>query len=112
MSDSLFFTARRPAGPSANVAFTSVSAGVGPISPGAQSVSIYCSVAGFVRVAYGTTQTTATTSDIPVPANVPIVVPVPQRGANDASGADKLWAAARGATITSTGTMYVQPNAD
>lgn len=112
MSDTLYFTARRPAGPSLNVAFTSVMGFVGPLPSGTQSVSIYCSVAGFVRVAFGTTQTTATASDIPIPANVPIVVPVPQRHASDASGADKVWVAAKGATITSAGTMYAQPNAD
>jgi hypothetical protein len=109
---SLNLTSRRPNGGSLNVAFSSTMGFVGPLPSGSQSVTIYCSVAGFVRVAYGTTQTTATASDIPIPANVPVVVPVPQRSVSDASGADKIWVAAKSTTITSAGTMYAQPNAD
>ncbi len=109
---SLYFTTRRPGGPSMNVAFTSTSGTTGAFPSGAQSATIYCSVAAWVRVAYGTTQVVATASDIPVPANVPVVVPVPQRGPSDASGASQVFAAAKGVSITSAGTMYVQPNAD
>jgi hypothetical protein len=109
---SLYETARRPAGPSLNVAFTSTSGCTGALVPSAQSVTVYCSVAGWVRAAYGTTQVTATASDVPIPANVPLVLPLPQRHQSDASGADKIFVAAKGATITSSGTMYVQQNAE
>lgn len=112
MSDTLFFTARRPAGPSLNVAFTSTSGSTGAFPQGAQSATIICSVAGWVRVAYGTTQVVATASDIPIAANVPLVVPVPRRHESDAAAAQQVYAAAKGVSVTSAGTMYVQPNAD
>ncbi len=112
MSEALWLTGRRPGGPSQNVAFTSTSASSAAIPPGAATLTIYCSVAAWVKVAVGTTQAVATASDIPVPANVPVVFPIPQRTANDANAASKVFAAAMSTTITTAGTMYVQPNAE
>lgn len=113
MSDSMYMTARRPAGPSMNVAFTSTSGCITTEIPtSAQSVTLYCSVAAWVRLAVGTTQTVATASDWPVPANVPVTIPMPQRTVANSASEFRVWAAAKGVTVTSTGTMYVQPNAD
>ena len=109
----LIFTSRRPGGPSQNVAFTSTSGCVAnPLPAGAASVTIYTTVAAFVKVALGASSITATSSDIPIPANTPISILVPRRHESNAATEVNAYVAAVGTTITSAGTMYVQPNAD
>lgn len=100
----------RPAGPSQKVAFTTSACITNALPQGTQSVTCYLSAAGYIKVGWGASSVTATTSDIPVPANTLITIPVPQRGPNDAAGADKVWVAA--VQDVAGGNLFVQPNAD
>jgi hypothetical protein len=47
-------------------------AGSATISKDSQSVLVWCSTVAYVRIG-----TTATTADLPIPANAPIILPVP-----------------------------------
>lgn len=100
----------RSAGPSQKVAFTTVAGCSAAIPQSAQSVTCYLSTAGYLKVGYGPTSIAATATDIPVPANTLITIPVPQRGPNDAAGSDKIFVSA--IRDASDGNLFVQPNAD
>jgi hypothetical protein len=101
----------RPAGGSQKVAYTGTAGTItNPLPQGCQSVACYCSTAAYIKVAWHATGAAATTADIPVPANVLVVIPVPQRSPNDAVGADKVFVSA--IQDGSGGNLYVQPTAD
>jgi phage baseplate assembly protein gpV len=53
------------------VAYTAA-AGSLTVNQNASSVMVWCSTAAFVRVG-----TTATVTDMPVPANAPVIIPIP-----------------------------------
>lgn len=76
MSANLFQTIRRPIwGKAQKVAFTGTAGSTTALPPGTNSVTVYLSSAGYVRVSYGASATAATTADFPLPANVPVTLP-------------------------------------
>ena len=72
MASSLGIVIRHPiAGSGGKVAYTGT-AGSLTLPSYAQSVLLWCSTVAFVRIGG-----TATTTDTPVPANAPVILPVP-----------------------------------
>lgn len=70
----LNYSAILPAGPGQVVAYTGTPGAITNAFPiGARAAWIFCTSAAYVRVGSGVS--TAASTDIPVPANVPIFVP-------------------------------------
>lgn len=99
MSASLTSVIRRPLyGTGQKVAYTGTAGSV-TLPPYTASVLVWCSTAAMVRVG-----ATATTADLPIPANAPIIIPT----SND-TGAPVIVSGVQDAT---GGTMYVIAMAD
>lgn len=71
MSGALSFVIRHPMYGSGSKTSYSGTAGIVTVPANTETVLIWCSSAAFVRVG-----ATATTSDLPLPANAPIIIPV------------------------------------
>lgn len=66
---------RTPAGTAQTVAYTGTAGSTSTFPAGYNSVMLFCTTQCYVTVGEGVT---ATTSDTPLPANVPIWLPVPR----------------------------------
>lgn len=65
---------RGPVGVSQNATYTGTAGTTSTFPPGPNAVLVWCSTACFVKVGEGVT---ATTSDVPLPGNVLVWLPVP-----------------------------------
>jgi hypothetical protein len=70
MAASLGLVIRRPIYGSATKTAYTGTAGSTTVPPSTSSVLLWCSTAAYVRVG-----ATATTADLPIPANAPIIIP-------------------------------------
>jgi len=88
----------RPAGPGQVVAYTGTAGTIAnPVPPGAAAVWVFTTTIAHVRL---TTGTAATTADIPLPAGVPVILPIPNN-----TGDIKVSAI----QSASGGNLHVQP---
>lgn len=86
-------------GYSANsAAYTGTAGNTATWNPGPQGVVVWCTTNAYVRVGVGVT---ATTSDTPVPAGVPIAFKVPE-------GTGAPWRVSAVQTVAG-GTVYAKP---
>lgn len=108
--DTSFIVVRRPCGPSQKVAYTTSACIANKLPQGTETVLVYCSSAAYVKVGWGASSITATTADIPIPANTYLTIPVPRRHQNDAAGADSAFVAA--VQDSTGGNLFVQPMAE
>ena len=112
MSASLSLTLRRTCGPSlAVVAYTGTAGTSTKLPQQANTVMVWCDTAAYVRVGPGSDSaitTVATSADIPLPANLPVVLTVPAPTAG--GSANVMYVSA--VRISASGNMYVQPLVD
>ena len=84
--------------PAYSVAFTGTAGSTTAWPPGPEGVVVWCTTDAYIRVGEGVT---ATTSDMPIPANTPIPFVVP-----DGTGAPWRVSAIR---VSADGTLYAKP---
>lgn len=78
MSYNPFLTTNQPNyGQGTVTSYTGTAGTAAALVPGSQAVWIMCTTAAYVKVGVSAT---ATTADFPLPANFPIVLPVPSEG--------------------------------
>jgi hypothetical protein len=66
-----------PAGPGQVKAYTGTAGTIdNPLPQGAQAVWVFCTSIAHVKVSYDGAGTAATTADFPVPASVPVKIPL------------------------------------
>jgi hypothetical protein len=66
-----------PSGPGQLVAYTGTAGTIANALPqGAQAVWVFCTSIAHVKVSYNGDATAATTADFPVPASVPVKIPL------------------------------------
>lgn len=66
-----------PSGPGQVVAYTGTAGTIAnPLPQGAQAVWVFCTSIAHVKVSYDGAATAATTADFPVPASVPVKIPL------------------------------------
>lgn len=109
MAANLFQTIRRPVGASQTVAYTGTAGSSTALPPGTSAVWVYLSTAGYVRISFGDTVVAAVATDFPVPANVPVVLPIEYPTAPGTSNQKVFVSAIQEA---SGGNLHVQPLAE
>lgn len=83
------------------VAYTGTAGATGTFKPGPRAVWVFCTTAAYVKVGEGVT---ATTAGLPIPANWPVKVTVPE-----GTGAPWLVSAIQ---VASGGNLYAKPLQD
>lgn len=103
MSANLTLVLRRPMyGKGLSVAYTGTAGTTGVLPQQANSVMLWCTTAAWVALV-GTSSGVATTADVPIPANTPIILPVERP---TSPGTDpNIWVSA--VQVAAGGTLYV-----
>ena len=109
MSASLGLTLRRPmGGKSQKITYTGTAGTSNALPPSASSVALFITTVGYVNISFGTAAVAATTSDIPLPANTMVILPI-ERPTAPATDNQCFVSAVQDAA---GGTLYLIPLAD